>query len=187
MPINLPASCNACGLLFSVPNLIGGRNFTATFIDNTINCPRCNNPRAKILDGVYRAIGDTVQVLATTKHSADTLRALANALNQARERNATSEEVKTTIKEHVPELSSIADALPRTRNELYQFVMALCAIIGALVLLLPRHEGLTEQQKSDIIDQAVKKMSSTAMPTPTAPPLNRAQRRARRSPRERRK
>jgi hypothetical protein len=191
--VMIPASCDACGLLFGTSNPIGGSNFTVTLIGNTINCPRCHNPYAKILDGVYSSFGDTFDILATSNYSREKLEALAKALDHARKRNATSEEVKATIKEHAPELSGIADALPKNTDQLYQFLIALCTLIIAVATLITlfREHGITEEQKKKIIDDASNKMIGTsgaasARPSPKSP-RNRAQRRAQRSPRAKRR
>lgn len=186
----VPVSCGACGLKFATPNLFGGTG-TIVSIGNTITCPRCHAD-ANILDGTYNLMGDTVRILANSKRSTDQLRAFANALEQAKQRNATPEEIKATIKEHAPELSSIADILPKNRNELYQFVMAICAIVGALALLFGRNQVVTEHEKAKILDSATQAISTTATGSASGTslpksPMNRAQRRAQKSPRARRK
>ncbi|HEY0172059.1 MAG TPA: hypothetical protein VGB98_13635 [Pyrinomonadaceae bacterium] len=191
----IPAACPNCGLFFATPNLIGGIGIAfAAFTNSRVDCPRCNAD-ANILDGLYRAIGEATHVIATSKQSADTLRALAGALEGAKERGATPEEVKATIKEQAPQLSSLVDLVPSNKEQTYQFTQAVCAIItmliaaGAFAYQVTRPDGITEQQRNAIIDEAVRRAVGAAAPTPaptttaTPPTKNRAQRRAERSPR----
>ena len=50
------------------------------------------------------------------------LERLAQILREARQRNASVHEVNETIQQETPNLSTLADVLPRTRNELYAFL-----------------------------------------------------------------
>lgn len=181
MPV-IPAFCEACGLVFNSPAEMENSS-NVSFKDIGVVCPRCSAV-GEILDGVYSTLGNTIQILATSQRSSDSLRKLANALRNATGRNASPEEIKATFKEHAPELSHIADVLPTNRKELYAFITAICAVIGALALLFPFRKEITEQQRSEIVDQAVQKMitQSAKVTAPVSSPMNRAQRRARGRP-----
>jgi hypothetical protein len=102
MPV-VPASCSRCGLVFGATNIWGGGG-TVRFIGCTTNCPRCGF-QADILDGVYKSLGDAVQVLSMPQRSAATLRALADTLKNAKLQNSSAEEIKAAIIKQSPELT----------------------------------------------------------------------------------
>ncbi|MFN2510917.1 MAG: hypothetical protein ABR568_05665 [Pyrinomonadaceae bacterium] len=184
----ITAMCDACGLMFGATNIIGGSG-SVKFENSFVNCPRCQSD-ARIIDGVHQTLGNSVRILATTKRSAESLLALSNALTEARERNASHEEIKSTIEAHVPELKTLSDWLPRKRSELYPFIMVFVALLALIINSMKDKQSMTPKQVEDMVDAAVTKAvaaqtASSPKPTPTA--MNRAQRRASRSPRARHK
>ena len=191
----VPALCGTCGLIFPSPIALAPDARDVVLANVTINCPRCGG-RAAIADGVYNLIGDTLHILVTAPIGRSRLQSLAEALEAARKRHASTDEVKATINEHVPELQKIADVLPRTRNELYAFLGILITVIAILLSLRQpatpeQGKQVTPEQVQAIVDKAVAQAASESaqsktndivQPTPQSAPVpNRAQRRAQQS------
>ena len=61
------------------------------------------------------------------------LERLAEILQEARERNASTEEVRQTIQQETPELAPLANLLPQTRAELYAFIAIILTTIQILL------------------------------------------------------
>ena len=92
---------------------------------------------------------------------------LIAALQRAKAANASPEEVKATINEIAPELKTVANALPKTRSELYAAIQALCAAIALIVAIyLSNQQGITKEQVDEIIKKA---LAGDAKTKPTSP------------------
>jgi hypothetical protein len=188
----LPAHCDSCGLSFVTPNFIGGTGTVERLVigDAEIPCPRCNGP-AKVQKGVYTLVNDVIRIITTPNARAETLRALAEALEKAKERGASADEVKATIKEQG--WADLADIVPTTKEQRYQFLMVVLTAIavvlgaGALVVQIFKGEGITEQQRKEITDDAVRRVMAETANQQASPTKNRAQRRAERSAKARRR
>src|SRR5262252_3728634 len=147
---NLPAYCNSCGFVY--PSGIELKYaLDIRMSNNQVQCPRCG-AMGRIPDGTYNVLGNAIHVLASTQRSASDLRKLADAIQRARDNNASPEEIKRTIKEQAPELRSLADTLPQTRNELYAAITLLCTVIltVATVIGLYANRGLSSEQIEEI-------------------------------------
>jgi hypothetical protein len=163
----LPVHCQNCGHVFD-----SGFHFENVrdirLSDVQLQCPKCGR-MARMPDGTYNVLGNTIQILTHSRRSANDLRGLADALKRARDNNASPEEIKRTIKERAPELSSVADALPHTRNELYNSITAICSVILALAAMaaLYMSRGLTAAEVNELIETALREDKvSAAAPTP---------------------
>lgn len=86
-----------------------------------------------IPDGTFNFTEDAIQLLRGPQRTVSELQRFSQILREARERNATVEEVRQTIREEAPELTNLADLLPRTRNELYAFIMIILVVIQMLL------------------------------------------------------
>lgn len=188
----LPARCDSCGLSFSTPNVIGGAGTVGRLVISNVQvtCPRCKAP-ARVQEGVYTLVNDVIRLITTQNARAETLRALAEALEKAKARGASADEVKATIKEQG--LADLADIVPTNKDQRYQFYMVVLTAIavilgaGALAVQLFKGEGITEQQRKEITDEAVKRVIAVTADPQAPPAKNRAQRRAESSAKARRR
>ena len=131
MPV-MPAVCDSCGAMF--PSGFEFENSTNITLSNiTISsCLRCGGT-GRIPDGTYNFTKDTIELLQGPERTVSDLERLAQILREAHERKASVEEVKETIQQETPQLSTLADLLPRTRNELYAF---LGLVLSAITLIV---------------------------------------------------
>lgn len=129
--MDIPAFCDTCGAVFrsgiSVDNATN-----ITFVGNVAGpCPVCGG-MGHIPDGVFDFVGKTIKVLSASKRTVEELSRLAKVLGEALENKQSPQQVATTLRKEAPELSRLADVLPRTRAELYSF---LALIVAAITLL----------------------------------------------------
>lgn len=150
-----PAICPKCDTVFASPININAPNATLTGI--SVTCPTCGS-KACIPPGVYSALNATTLALTWGRISPEKLSQLITIFETARSSRAAPEEVVEDIKSNVPEAASLADALPKTRMELYVF---LAVIIAALSLILTTCQsmggasGLSETEVQQIVDEAI--------------------------------
>jgi len=163
----IPAFCEACGRVFNAPIFFSGVA-VAHMSGNTVSCPYCG-AGGRIPDGIYNILGDTVRVVSTTARSAADLRALIDALNAARAKNATPDEAKTLIKERAPELALVADALPKNPGQFWAAVSAIAAVLSVLVgayqAYIATPQGITKDQVEEIVSKALSEKSRQTEPT----------------------
>ncbi len=127
MPI-VPAFCDTCGTPF--PSGFSFENATNITLSGNKSgpCPKCGG-MGHIPDGVFNFIGSTIEILSAPQRTVEELSRLAQILHDAKSRQQSTEQVATKIKEELPELSSIADLLPKNRGELYGFLAVILAAI----------------------------------------------------------
>jgi hypothetical protein len=130
--VRVPAVCDRCGAFF--PSPIEADNSTnITFSNVAVGpCPRCGGT-GHVPDGTYNFVGRTIEFLSGPGRSRTDLERLASILRTARDRGATVEDIKGEVRREVPELSSIADLLPKTRSELYAFIAILLTVLTLLL------------------------------------------------------
>jgi len=113
-------------------------------------CPKCGGT-GTIPDGIYEAAGDVIRVLASSQKTIDQLQKIASTINRARNNLSEPENAVETIKREAPELSSIADVLPRTRNELILYLQIIFAaiqiVISAAALYMDRPPSEADIQR----------------------------------------
>lgn len=135
---NLPAFCNTCGFTFQSSILL--ENSTNISIsDITVQCPRCGN-MARVPDGIYDVVGNTINVLVNSNRSVSEFSRILEVLEKARNQQKKPEEILSTVKKELPELSTLADTLPKTRAELYAFIAIIVTIIGMIIAFLNKKE-----------------------------------------------
>lgn len=171
---NLPAFCSQCGLIFG----------SGIFIDNSTNiqlnnvlssCPRCG-ALARVPDGIYNVLGGAVELLSGPKRSVEQLQLLKNVFEKAREQGKSREQVQTEIVQAVPELSSLATALPTTRGELYAFITTILTLLTLMVSAYAawKPAGPSQEEINSMVSQALQKnmQTSNAKGTTTTPKRN---------------
>ena len=99
-----------------------------SFDGNSSKCPICGN-WGSIPDGVYDIVDNSINFLRGPKISRKSLTILKEILEDVRNKKVDILAVSGLIKEETPELKSLADILPKTRNDLYNFLMLLLAIL----------------------------------------------------------
>lgn len=157
--MNILAVCRSCGLMFSNPNLVGGSGGRITFVGSTVGpCPHCGGV-GEIFDGVYDLASNTVRLLDSVHASPHQLRALQTIFLAAKQKRQSADDVADEVEKEIPELKTLRDVLPKTRNQLYTF----CALIGAAITtmvnggyaLMEDSTALTEQDVRAIVEQAL--------------------------------
>jgi SEC-C motif-containing protein len=136
--VRVPAVCDSCGGFFPSSIQLSnatGVNFTANRVGP---CPRCGG-NGHIPDGAYNFIGNAIELLSGPARSKSDLERLAAILRSAQQRGASAADIRKEVTSQIPELQSIADLLPRTRRELYPFIMVLLTILA--ILLSQLHRG----------------------------------------------
>ena len=136
MPM-IPAFCDNCGQAFP----------SGIFLENCQNvtmsgsksgpCPKCGG-MGTVLDGVFNVTERAIEVLSAPDWTLQRLQSLATIVKEARKSGAPPENVAKQLKEEAPELSSLADVLPKTRKELYA---ALGILLGAISIISKSCEG----------------------------------------------
>jgi len=142
----VPAVCSQCGAVFASPFDVRGEN--ATFVGCRSTCPRCGGD-AYIPDGIYSALTETLLAFTSGLVPRDGVERLREILVSARQSQRESGEVGKEIATEIPELSSVADVLPRTRNELHAFVAVIVALLGAHCPH-PRRDPTHSRQRRDV-------------------------------------
>ena len=156
----LPAFCDTCGAIF--PSGIVAENSTNISLSNCAAgpCPRCGG-LGHIPDGVYNFIGNTIQLLSGSNRSINELNRLADLLRTLQEKKATYEETKQVISKELPELSSVADLLPKTRQDFYQFIALILSIITLLVMLATSGENKPKVNVNQVVNYVYQQYNTT--------------------------
>ena len=116
-------------------------------------CPACGG-RGRVLGGTYEFADSAIKFLQGPERTRSELEKLAGIFRAARERGARVEEVKAEVEREAPELSSLADMLPKNRNELYAFITMIVAVLA--LMLQAMDAGETPQvEVNQVIEQTV--------------------------------
>ena len=128
------AFCDKCNTIFPSGFNIGAGGTNIVFENCRAGpCPKCGSG-GTILDGVYNAVGDAIEVFIGQQNF-DDLKRLLGVLESANKGQLKHEEVVANIKQAAPEFSNFADYLPKTRTELYAFLVVVIMFITALLSL----------------------------------------------------
>jgi hypothetical protein len=162
----IPAFCEPCKIVFD-SHVIGGGS--GTVVGCGVGCPKCGG-LAKIVSGFYKNIGGALEIFVG-EQSIDDLKKLLSILESAKEDQLKHEEVVANIKQATPRFSKLADCLPKTRAELYSFLVVIIMLIGVLLNLgkksFDKHE--LEQQVQIIINNFYEANKERAGVKPTIP------------------
>ena len=155
MPV-IPAFCDNCGFPFSSGIFVENVTHLTMSGNKSGPCPMCGGV-GSIPDGIFNATHNAIEVLAAPQWTLDRLRGFAETLRIARDSDEPPEDIAERVREEAPELQSIADALPRTRMELYAFITLL---LSALTILITQCSSGTEQgaEKQDagtVLEQSI--------------------------------
>lgn len=163
----IPAFCDNCHTPFS----------SGIFVDNCTNlflggnksgpCPNCGS-MGTVLEGVFNVFNNVIEVIDASSKSREQLSKYIEFLNGVKKENIDSESLKRKIEEDMPELSSIASYLPKTRNELYAFLALLVSLFSLVISLGGKPEGNTNNITiNNVINEVLSEKSIKADNTPS--------------------
>lgn len=150
-----PAICPQCDTVFASPINIDSPNAMLTGI--SVTCPKCRS-EAYVPSGVYSALNSTTLALTSGRISLEKLSQLITIFKTARSSRAAPEDVAKEIESNVPEVASLAEALPKTRMELYVFLGVIIAVISVILATcqsMRGASGLSETEVQQIVDEAI--------------------------------
>jgi hypothetical protein len=101
----LPAYCQSCGCLFQSSYGIGrsGPVKNITFRGNLDQCPNCRQP-ARVLDGVFEAVGDVVRLIDGPQLTRDILEKFGALVAQAQRQQITPDDLEREATKLDPKL-----------------------------------------------------------------------------------
>lgn len=124
----VPAFCEHCKIVFDSHLIAHG---SVTLKGCKAGCPKCGG-LADIIDGFYKNIGGALEIFVG-EQNIDGLKKLLDILKSAGEGQLKHEEVVANIKQATPEFSKLTGYLPKTRTELYAFLVVIIMIITAML------------------------------------------------------
>jgi len=143
---DIPVFCDKCGLIFNSGFHVGP-NSQNIIVKNSKS--RCPNPKCdgigRISDGIYGNLDGAITFIGNSGLSLQRLIQIQEILIKLNKKDISSEEVKETINKDAPELNGLLGFLPKTRTELYAFLMLIITIISTI--LMQKESG-----KNEIID-----------------------------------
>jgi hypothetical protein len=160
----LPTICDHCGAMFMTRSAIemGHHTRGLTLVNVGVPCQNCGR-QARILDGVYDAMGDTVRIAATSANSAKSLERFRRLLEESRASGADAETVARRIKEEAPEFTAVAVAVStRQGRDFYDSIVLLLLVLSTLIAF---RETLKPDITSEQIDQIVQRAIESARPS----------------------
>lgn len=165
-PIPIPAFCDNCGKPFPSGFASGGSGTLIMRGNKSGPCPYCGGT-GTVLDATYRVDKGIIEILAASSPTRERLEKLRNVLLEARKLGADATAIKNMVAKSDPEFSRVSDFLPKTPNELYQFLGVLIALI-ALVVTLNQGPVITEQQLTNAFTQALQNVQQDQPSRPGA-------------------
>lgn len=129
--MQIPAVCGTCGTIFPSGFKVSAENI-GIYECKAGPCPKCGD-FGRIPNGIYSFIDNAILLLSDRKRTTSDLQRLAAILVNARQKQTTPQNLNKKIQNELPELSSLKDVLPKTRNELYAFVAIILTIITILI------------------------------------------------------
>lgn len=153
--IDLPAICDNCGMVFR-SGIAGGGGATITMVNSKAGpCPNCGAV-GSIPDGTYRLIENVIEVLSAPQRTVKELERLSATLENARNRKYSSQQLEEEIKKEAPELSSLTELLPKTkeekRSDVKYFITTILAVLNIIIPLM--NNNTQEQiQPTQVINQ----------------------------------
>lgn len=165
--VTIPAVCSNCGALFYAPNLVGGSGKVEFRNSRLGPCPVCGGV-GDIIDGVYDAATNTARLLISSATKPHQLKKLEEIFLAAQRQELSREQIQEKVTKEIPELQSLRDWLPTTRNELYAFIgiiLALITLITTTVLSVAQsNKSVSEQEVQELIDKAIQKQAAPIKP-----------------------
>ena len=154
MAFSIPAICDSCGAVF--PSGIAASGIVRG--NKSGPCPACGG-MGSVPDGTYQTVGNVIRLLAGPQKTVNQLRSLVAVITEAQKVVEKPGEVVKKIKNEAPELSSIVDALPKTRIELYAFLSLIIFAIATLIAAVNsfKNKGPTEEEVQGLIEKSIER------------------------------
>ena len=162
MPV-MPAYCDNCGAAFN----------SGFFLDNCTNvtlsgiqsgpCPRCGS-MGSVPDGVFNVIGGVIERISLLRDNEEILTKASEILTNALEVRASAQEVAQEIRRETPQISNLADVLPKTRVELYAFLSLIVLIIATIL------SNTDEYSDDELLEKAIERSMQPEYYIPYEPP-----------------
>jgi len=155
--INLPIFCKSCGAIF--PSGIVVESLTDKIDGISGSCSLCGE-FGEVPSGIYNFIGHTIEHLVRPDMTIDELNKLSVILYNYQDKESGIDEIRQKIAQEVPELTSLADLVPKTRQNVYQFIQIILFIITIIITLTleGRQEPITAET---IVTQLYKHLTPT--------------------------
>jgi hypothetical protein len=131
----VPAVCKDCGTVFDSGLVLRDEGeWQAYGAGIAINraCPTCGGV-GQMQEGVYLLVGGGLQILSGPEWSGENLRKLLDTVLGLWRTQADVSVVRHELRAHSSALGPLADALPKTRSELYAVLALLAAIIQIMI------------------------------------------------------
>jgi len=128
----IPAICENCHAIF--PTGVNLENGASNIVFENCGagpCPKCGGD-GRILNGVYNAVGEAIKAFIG-QQDINVLRQLLELLILAKKEEWSREKVVDNITKSTPALSKIADWLPKSRTDLYAFIVIIIMTINTLI------------------------------------------------------
>jgi len=103
------------------------------YIARTLHLSQSNV--AAIEARALRKLRHPLRMISSGRLSTSDLQRAIDILSRLQTPNVTPQDVANTIKTELPELSSLADSLPKTRGELYAFIQTLTLILTVMLAI----------------------------------------------------
>lgn len=145
-----PGQCDSCGLVFPVTMIVGGEGAQISFANCLVGCPRCGS-NAKILDGTYSFLGETVKLLSGPSSTIETLTKIAKAVSDSVAAGESAERTFDRVKEFAPWLANLA---PIAKNQAVQFIWAALGVIAGYEYTQYRDSSSADQKRQDAVEVA---------------------------------
>lgn len=123
----IPVYCDNCDLVYGSGFFIEN-SFNVSLKNNRASCPKCRKLNF-LPEGLFNFINGSIELINGTDLTLEKLRRIKKKLVEISKLDLESEEVKKRIDEDTPELNSLIGVLPKTRSELYNFMLVLIALI----------------------------------------------------------
>lgn len=150
----MPAFCDNCSAIFGSGFVFENCRSVHLYGNKAGPCPNCGS-LGSIPDGIFEMTGNAIRLLHGTAKTIGNLNRLTQILTNAQKSKLTKEQVESEINREVPELSSFASILPKTRNELYAFIAIILTVIGLIMAGVSKEESLRDSEVERIVDQVI--------------------------------
>ncbi|MGR2767352.1 SEC-C metal-binding domain-containing protein [Photobacterium ganghwense] len=156
MPM-IPAFCDTCGTPFSSGIFIEHCAHVTLKGNRSGPCPNCGG-MGSVPDGVFNILGNVIEILSAPSRTLEQLKKYTQIINEAKEDNLSTEQVKKRIDSELPELSGITQFLPKTRSDLYAFLSLILAALSYITTLVDNDDSVTSQQVEEIMEKSIQKL-----------------------------
>jgi SEC-C motif len=124
----LPAFCD-CGNIFPSAYAISGG--VGNIRNVRCQCPKCGK-QAHVPDGLYRTVGETLELLSAPERSIKELARLAEILRSAQKTKASPEVLDKKIASELPALAALTKLLPKTTSDRIALINTILVAITLL-------------------------------------------------------